>query len=57
MEVVRFLEKNAGRYSIDKDLVYSKTVEAFKARVSARKLQTQNLQRTPYAKHLMMTAV
>ena len=39
MEVVRFLEKNSERYSIDKKLVYSKTVDAFKARVSVTKFE------------------
>ena len=39
MEVVRFLEKNSERYSIDKKLVYSKTVDAFQARVSVTKFE------------------
>ena len=39
MEVVRFLEKNSERYSIDKQLVYSKTVDAFQARVSVTKFE------------------
>ena len=30
-EVVRFLEKNADRYAIDRTVVYQKTVEAFAA--------------------------